>query len=346
MNITVARTSDKEYGRYIKALFCGDPGAGKTLISSTFPNPLYASAEGGLMSVADRAVPFVKIEAIEQLQIIRANLSQPAEVRQTLFGMPVDSIIVDTIDEVARLLVRERLEANKKEQMAMADWGWLGDQLRAIIRSFRNLDMHVVFTCHLKSAEDSETGRIFFKPAIQGAVGDEIAGYVDLALLLKAQPMSRVVGNETERVLYRYLQTYPDPTHPWIKDRSGRLPQEFEVTFENDFDRMNHLIYGEGEVEVEVATPEVEEEPQAVPEESVPEPSHSDPQETETPVEQNLTDGVDDSPPVGEMPYTCADCGTGFDNPDQKDLSEFKIGRHLCAPCYREASKPKARKAS
>lgn len=337
MNITVARTSDKEYGRYIKALICGDPGAGKTLISSTFPNPLYASAEGGLMSVADRAVPFVKIEASEQLQIIRANLSQPPEVRASLFGMPVDSVIIDTIDEVARLLVRERIESNKKEQMAMADWGWLGDQLRAIIRGYRNLDMHVVFTCHLKSAEDSETGRIYFKPAIQGAVGDEIAGYVDLALLLKAQPTTRVIGNDTERVLYRFLQTFPDPTHPWVKDRSGRLPQEFEVTFENDFDRMNTLIYGGEEVEVEVATPEVEEEPQEVTPPEAPE-------ETSTPVEEPAS-AQEEVSPTGDMPYTCADCGTGFDNPDQKDLSEFKIGRHLCAPCYREASKPK-KKAS
>lgn len=331
MNISVTRTSDKEYGHYIKVLFCGDPGAGKTLISSTFPNPLYASAEGGLMSVADRAVPFVKISATEQLQIIRANLSQPPEVRQSLLGMPVDTIIIDTIDEVARLLIRERCEANKKEQMAMADWGWLGDQLRSIIRGFRNLDMHVVFTCHLKQAEDSETGRLFFKPAIQGAVGDEIAGYVDLALLLKAQPMSKVVDNETERVLYRYLQTFPDPTHPWIKDRSGKLPQEVEVNFENDFDRMQALIYGQHPVEVEVATPEVEETP-AVVEEPVP--------ETETPVEAPSEEQSAVSP-TGDMPYTCDECGTGFDNHDQADLSEYKYRRHLCTTCYREVSTKK-----
>ena len=26
----------------------------------------------------------------------------------------------------------------------MADWGWLGDKLRGIVRTFRNLDMNVI----------------------------------------------------------------------------------------------------------------------------------------------------------------------------------------------------------
>lgn len=41
----IRRTGADDYGKYVKALICGEPGSGKTLISSTFPNPLYASAE-------------------------------------------------------------------------------------------------------------------------------------------------------------------------------------------------------------------------------------------------------------------------------------------------------------
>lgn len=372
MTIQVQITGDQEYGRYIKALFCGDPGSGKTLISSTFPNPVFASAEGGLMSIARKRLPFVKIDATEKLLALKNAMEQEPHVRAKLLGVQdrfdrIDTVVIDTIDEVARLLIKERLEANKKETLAIADWGWLGDQLRAIIRSFRNLDMHVVFTCHLKSSEDSETGRIYFKPAIQGAVGDEIAGYVDLALLLRAQPMARVVDGESKRVMVRYLRTMPDPSFPWIKDRSGCLPAEMDINFDDDFQRINALIFGglDDEVVVTVGTPLVdfvEAAEEAVDEEEGPQ----EVVEAETPVSEDPPSepppGVD--PETGEItpvnkitpamvremsyqeklkipaPFPCEACEAEFDIEDQRDMSVLSKHRKiLCSPCYRAANK-------
>lgn len=361
--IEVQITGNEEYGRFIKALFCGDPGSGKTLISSTFPNPVFASAEGGLMSIARRKIPYVKIDATEKLLHLKNAMEQDPEVRAKLLGVPgrIDTVVIDTIDEVARLLVRERLEAQKRDTFQIADWGWLGDQMRGIIRAFRNLDMHVVFTCHLKQTDDGDTGRIYFKPAIQGAVGDEIAGYVDLALLLKAQPVARVVDGESKRVMVRYLKTMPDPSYPWIKDRSGMLPEDVEVNFHDDFDRMHELIFGDMDNSGHI--PDVEEifhmedsVETFVEEAQVDDAPAVDP---EVPGQQPAVSEVEETPPVGpavsstdvramtvpeklklEAPYPCEECEVAFDNEDQRDMSVLsKHKKILCSACYKAAAK-------
>lgn len=245
MGLQIQVTGDSEYGRYIKLLLAGQPGSGKTLLSSTAPHPFYADVEGRLMSVASRHVPFTRIRSSQDLLQLKELLEQPADVRERLLGHKVETVIIDTVDELARIIVRERLKAQKKDQLAPADWGWFGDQLREILRAFRSLDMHVIFACHTKAKEDSETGRQIYVPSIQGAVGGEIAEYVDLALVLKARQVTQVVGNESKKTLVRYIQTTPDTNYEWIKDHSGKLPPEFPVNFTDDFQRIYDLVYGD-----------------------------------------------------------------------------------------------------
>lgn len=249
MPIEIFTTGTDDYGQYIKALICGAPGAGKTLLSSTFPNPFYASAEGGLMSVASRRVKGTKLTSTDQLRELRGLLDQDPDVREGTFGAPVETVVIDTIDEIQRILVKERMATKRLETMDIAAWGWLGDQMRAILRSFRNLEMNVVFTCHLKESTDATTGQIFVKPALQGAVGDEIAQYMDLALLLRSETKARPVNGIVERYEERYLQTYKDPAHDWIKDRSGRLDPEVPINFEDDYTRIHAAIFGSVDIQ-------------------------------------------------------------------------------------------------
>lgn len=145
--IQVKRTGMREYGMYMKALIVGPPGSGKTLTSSTWKNPIIASAEGGLMSIADRSTPYVEITSGEDLFQLKMLLENDPEIREEHLGFPVDTVIIDTIDEIQKILIRERLESTHNESMQLQDWGWLGEQMRAIIRGYRNLDLNVVMTC-------------------------------------------------------------------------------------------------------------------------------------------------------------------------------------------------------
>jgi hypothetical protein len=244
MTLKIRRTGASDYGQFTKVLVAGSPGAGKTLLSSTWPNAFYASAEGGLMSIADRGIPYTDVRTISDLLMIKTVLDNKREVVEETLGFPVDTVVVDTIDEVQRILVRERLEEIGKDTLAFQDWNFIAEQMAAIVRGFRNLPMHVIFTCHLKEVTDNDTGRTSYKPQIQGSYGDQISANVDLALLLKTTTKTEMIDNKAEKVTRRVLQTVPDLAHEWIKDRSGKLPAEIEIDFETDFQRINEYIFG------------------------------------------------------------------------------------------------------
>lgn len=244
MALKVKRTGSDEFGHHIKMLVCGEPGAGKTKTGATWPNPLYVNAEGGLLSIQDEDFPTVEVEGTATLEELKRELQQPANIREKTFGSAVDTIVMDTFDEISRIFIKERMESTGKDTMAIQDWGWLGEQLRAVVRNYRNLPLNVILNCHLKSVTDEETGKMFLKPAIQGAVGDELAGYVDLAVVLTARPVTEVVGGKNVRRIVRVMQTFPDSRMPWVKDRSGKLPMEFEINFKDDFKRLDALVFG------------------------------------------------------------------------------------------------------
>lgn len=372
MPITIKRTGSKDYGRFMKVLICGDPGAGKTLISSTFPSPIYASAEGGLMSIADRAIPYTEIRSSDDLLSLKNAVDQPADVREKLLGFQVDTVVIDTIDEIQKILVRERLHETKKDSMSLPDWGWLGEQMQAIVRGFRNLDLNVVFTCHLRETKDDESGRVVYEPGLQGAFGKQIAGYVDLALVLKAHQSTKIVEGEAQRVTLRYLQAAPDLAHPWVKDRSGKLPMEFEVNFENDHKRLEALVFagadqleegdefeiGEStivdpvEVSTPAPTPPVKAKPKPQVKADLPQPpvnqtvdspaaeendrsSDQAAVEAEVAAENAAVAMVQEAIPeaVVELP-DCVSCGNKVESIDQADLSRIRFREILCKTCH------------
>lgn len=378
MGLIVKRAGADEYGRSLKALIAGDPGAGKTRISSTFPNPFYANVEGGLMSVADRQVPYTDITSSEDLNALLQVLRQTPKARENVLKVPVSTVIIDTLDAVQKLLIDERKRNEKKESMAIADWGWLGDQLRMIVRNYRNLDLNVIFTCHLKTVEDSESGQTFVKPALQGAMGDEIAAYVDIAGLLKASPKSVVKDGKAVRTLQRLLQTGPDARHPWLKDRSGKLEIELEMNLTDDGVRLLKYIYGGSPVAPSVAVEDVAPVPDP-PKEAAPvataetvtppdlpvdvvkptaEPVRP---EVVAPPEQTLTpEPTPDSsaPPALELvpeqvpeqqvsnstlnaDMVCSDCGDPIESEDQRDLSQIRFRRALDKKCFTLAKQNK-----
>ena len=243
MALKIRRTGADDYNKHIKAIIFGEPGAGKTLMSSTFPDPLFVCAEPGLMSIADRDIPYVHVDNVADIIGIKNLLDQGPDVRESMIGFPINTVVIDTIDEVQKILIAERLKSEKKEAMTLPDWGWLSEQMQALIRGFRNLDMHVVFTCHLKESTDSDSGRTYFKPGLQGAIADQIPGYVDLSLAIIPVIDTDVVDNATVKVQRRYLHSFPTNNMSFLKDRSGKLPQVIEINFVDDFDRVNEFVY-------------------------------------------------------------------------------------------------------
>ncbi len=240
----IKRTGASEYGHYINALICGDAGAGKTLISSTFPHPLYASAEGGLMSIADQAIPYVDINSSSQLVEIAKSLRGTAEDRKKEFGFPVETIVIDTIDEVQNILKRERTKGDVNTALTQKDWGWLAEKLKSIVVAFRDMDINFVMTCHVKLVTDSETGSAWYMPRLQGSFGEQLADCVDIAALIRSEMVADTTNGKIDKVQRRTLHTNPIPKFSWLKDRSGKVDKDFLINFEDDYQRLFDSIYG------------------------------------------------------------------------------------------------------
>jgi AAA domain len=241
--INVREHFAQQVGQTMKLLVAGPPGAGKTRMASTFPNVVYADAEGRLLSVRDRNVRAVPISSVKELEDMRGALDQRPDIRSKTFGGPVDTVVIDTVDHVARILIEDRKRTEKREVFTMQDWGVHGDRLRDLLRGFRDLtDLNVVMNVHVKSDKDEETGRVEYMPRIQGAVGGEVAEYVDECFLLVRRTGTDPLTGE--RIPLRFLQTYADSQYPWLKDHSGTLPLEFPVDFNTDYERLAKAIFG------------------------------------------------------------------------------------------------------
>lgn len=262
MVLTIRRTGAADYGQYIKMLVCAYPGAGKTVFGSTSIDPLIVDCEGGLMSIADRRVPYTEIESSLDLAQLHMALIQEGEAQKEMLGFNPGTIVIDTVDEVQKMYERERLRETGREALNMQDFGWLKDRMLEFVRNFRNLKVNVIFLCHLKETTDEESGTVSVKPGLKGAVADEIAAYVDIVGVIHAEEYTDIDGTETVKKSRRVMQVQPDRRHDWLKDRSWKLPSRIPLNGQSDFKRIHATVFQ--------AVPEPSPEATEVPEQTAP----------------------------------------------------------------------------
>lgn len=246
----------------ISLVVVGPPGIGKTPFALTSPSPFLLNAEAGLHSVAHRQVPTTKVTSTAQLVEIRNILALPAEEREETLGFPVETVIIDTIDEVTRIATHERMEDQKKAEMGPSDWSWLADEMNALVRGFRSLDMNLILVTHTKDQNDGETGEIMYKPDISGAFSHQLPAAVDIVGLIERRV---VLGEDGEPENNTYFVTDERRGYSWLKNRD-RLPSLFELNFEDDFQRIHEEFFSGVEYvepDVKVIETEAEEEPPA-----------------------------------------------------------------------------------
>jgi AAA domain len=232
--LTLKRTGAADFPRHIKALVMGPPKTGKTHFAATFPNPLFADIQGdaGLMTIAHKDLPYVDIESTSALKTLLMVLGD-----DTMRGMAadklgvdtIDTLVLDTVDALQEMAKREILASSKRTQMEQKDWGQLLEQLQNILRAAVALDMHVVLTCHTKTTQDDEQ-RIYTAPGLQGAIAEQIAGYVGFSMMTQK---TREIDRATGQAFTSYtLKTEGDERNPHLGNRSaGRLKGVIEPEF-------------------------------------------------------------------------------------------------------------------
>jgi hypothetical protein len=107
----------------------------------------------------------------------------------------------------------------------MREWGINGEQIRLLVRAFRDMDINVILTALAMEDKDDQTGATRAKPSLSGKLKNEIAGFMDIVGYMYAK---RVKDEETQE---RYVGTFlltKGTDKQVAKDRSGKLPEVIE----------------------------------------------------------------------------------------------------------------------
>ncbi len=234
---------------FLKILYYGDPGTGKTthLASLTHIGPMiFVDAESGIKRAAmtKREIP------LEQLTVDRTvtfdNLEkmffelkgQLEDDPDAVAGVAIDSLtevqkkLMDVIlvDSVARTqkkgMERSRFDIYKE------DWGVNTEQLRQLTRKFRDLPCHVGFACLPKRDQDDD-GAVIYGPALTPAFQTDVMGYVDIICHTRVEQ----VGDEEI-----FVGDFHRAGKFIAKDRYGMLPK---TLVDPTFDRVVQYVNGE-----------------------------------------------------------------------------------------------------
>jgi hypothetical protein len=127
-------------------------------------------------------------------------------------------IYIDSLSEIAELCLSAALEEGKAASKAAFDprkaYGILAETIQVLVRKFRDLATHVVFTAKLDKDADL-SGRILYRPNFPGKMLSQAIPYLfDEVFAFRAEREGGVVK--------RFLQTEEDGQYN-AKDRSGRL---------------------------------------------------------------------------------------------------------------------------
>jgi len=249
MPFQVEMTGAQDYQRTIKMAVCGYPGAGKTLLSSTAPQPFFVffREQPRMMSIADRYIPHTKVankfdDSGRLVTPVWETLLEVIEYLDGAKGKDYGSVVIDTGDELFQAL-KEGRKASNRGKFAIQDWGWLGDTYREVINRIIDLPKHVIITYHLKNTQEGEDGEIVREIALQGQAKDEVAGWFDIVGVIDSWEEETQDG----KILHRGLLTHTTPKYPFVKDHSGKLSKVYELSenFVGDFKRLHDLIYAD-----------------------------------------------------------------------------------------------------
>lgn len=249
--ITKAGRSD----RWLKGMIYGNYGTGKTTLTASaddvesMRDVLYIDAEAGDMSLVDRPdLDRIGISSYAQMarifEFLRIHcrlrdandLDQLRQLEAKVRSVPVEQIknprryrtvVIDSISELHKYCMYQLLGVRigdraldvEPDSPEFKEWGQASEMVRLMVRSFRDLPMHVLFVASETVVED-EKKRQLRRPNLPGKLGAEVQGFLDIVGYLIAFPNEQ--GSLTRRLYLQPGQTY---------QAKHRISQQFQVQF-------------------------------------------------------------------------------------------------------------------
>lgn len=193
---------------FVNGLWYGNPGSAKTtcLAHLSKLGPIvFINAEAGIKATALRQFPDVRLDQIEVFPAKGQKLTYESldqlfwELKAKLDDDPdaFAGVIWDSITEIHKMLLeavskKEYEKAIRKAEkqgiepeideffMDRSYYGVMTEQMRRLIRAYRDLPCHVGFSALPRRDLNEKTGDISYGPALTPALQTDLAGFVDI----------------------------------------------------------------------------------------------------------------------------------------------------------------------
>ena len=172
---------------FVNVLVYGEAGVGKTVFASTAPRPiLWLDSEGGTASISDKkGIDVARVSGLDTYREAVDYLEANPDTYQTV----VFDSFTETQAHILKGLMRKAkaLDPTRDEHLPQFDeYRVATGIMRAIIREFRDLPIHVVITALQREDKDDLTGRVRIRPRLLPTFADELPGFLDAVLYLHA----------------------------------------------------------------------------------------------------------------------------------------------------------------
>lgn len=216
-------TTVAESPEYINMLVYGNPGVGKTVLAGSadavpeLRPVLILDVEGGTFSIRERYpdVDVVRVQTWPDMQKVYDALYKMEHEYQTVVLDSLTEIQKFSMYRIMTQVLQEHPDRDP-EVPSIREWGKNIEQIRRLVRAFRDLPMNVIFTALAATDKDNKTGLITTRPSLSGKLAMEVGGFVDILLYMYI----KLVDDDNQRLLLS-LGTEGQIA----KDRSDKLPK-------------------------------------------------------------------------------------------------------------------------
>jgi len=240
----IVNTSEEK--PFIKMLIYGQAGVGKTVFASTAPKPLFVVCDTGTLSIKDKKIDKVNVETFDDVMDVYSQLKSGAFPQY-------QTVVLDTLGNIQKKSMDAILAKNSHSQATIADWQLNIEQIRKLVRVFRELPMNVIIICHEMFVSDESTGEIIrISPMLQGkSLPNEVSAYMDIVGYIVAKEKGseeakkgvEVQQNMNNVEIQRMIRVQPSARIP-VKDHSGKLG----TWIEPNFGLIYQKVFGETQV--------------------------------------------------------------------------------------------------
>jgi len=159
---------------------------------------LFVDVEGGTLTLRSKypECDVVRINTWHDLQKVYDDLYAGKSGYKT--------VVLDSLTEMQKFSMYGIMDDLLKKEAdrdpdipSIREWGKNIEQMRKMVRAFRDLPMNVLFTALDMADRDNRTGVTTIKPSLSGKLSNEVAGFVDIVLYMYV----KVIDGQNQRLL-------------------------------------------------------------------------------------------------------------------------------------------------